>query len=52
MNSFFMSLSNEAEEVADHTIFQHTDPWIDSNTHPSDLRNYNAQVNLAEVYLY
>merc|ERR1719510_844756 len=34
MNSFFMSLSNEAEEV-DHTIFQHTDPWLDSNTHPS-----------------
>ena len=34
MNSFFMSLSNEAEEV-DQTIFQHTDPWLDSNTHPS-----------------
>lgn len=39
MNSFFMSLSNEADE-ADQTIFQHNDPWIDSNTHPSDTRNY------------
>ena len=36
MNSFFMSLSNEADEVSpDQTIFQHTDPWLDSNTHPS-----------------
>ena len=43
MNSFFMSLSNEAEEVSpDQTIFQHTDPWLDSNTHPSST---GQQVN-------
>ena len=45
MNSFFMSLSNEGEE-ADHTLEQQHDPWLDSSTQPSNMRNYisNSQV--------
>ena len=51
MNSFFMSLSNEAEEV-DPTIFQHTDPWLDSNTHPSSTSQVRNCLTSISVFIH
>ena len=45
-----MSLSNEAEEV-DPTIFQHTDPWLDSNTHPSSTSQVRNCLTSISVFI-